>query len=488
MVLATPGYRIMYGTSSTFKAGDPSSDKHQAFNPMISSIDFPDSIKYAIEQITTCNKLYPNIEYDTKLEEGTVTFSCHFRDPILFSTLFTYKGLPTSWTGSGDTMTFDFSNLINKDVNIWVQYHVEDSSGESNHLDVLLDGGELVSYKLSFEGGPIIEEFEIKFATISVATETDSTGAYAIDIDDGFDDGSFDQTGVAEISTVVAKAKASLSNGQYFKLWKADGSGGWTAYYAYMDVTGTEDGDPAPTGFTKIRCNISGDTTAQNVSDTITAAITAVSGLTAANGGGASETVTITNDNTGDIKNIVDVDTTMTVAVLTQGVTALDGGWSLWDGDYTSTKCAMGSDAVVTFGGASFTDIDIQKFEMSFDTPKEPYYVSNSLIVKERTLEVRGPWAGTITGQLTKGNINMAQPSTVLASKTTGTLKLEYATNKYIQFTNAYTEGVTAGGAEAGKSQEAEFTQQGGANSAASYSWTGNEATDPSAMITHTDI
>jgi len=489
MVLASPGYYIYYGRSTTLKGGDRSADKHQAFNPMLKSIDFPEDMKYAIKQVTTVENLYPNIEYDEKLEEGTVRFSCHFRDPILFGTLFTYKGLPTSWTETADVMTFNFSNLVNQDKNLWVQLHVHDNSGASNHLDIFLDGGELISYKLIVaQGEPVIEEFEIKFAEIDVATETDSTGAYAVDIDDEFDDGSFDVTGVAEISTVVAIAKASLSNGEYFKLWMADGTGGWTAYYVYMDVTGTQDGDPAPTGFTKIRCNISGDTSNQDVSDTIQSAINAITGLTAANGGGTTPTVTVTNDNTGDIKDMVDVDTTMTIAISTQGVTALDGGWSMWDGAYTSTKCVMSSDVTITFANVAFSDIDIQGFEIEYSAPKAGYYIQSSLTVQARYLEVRGPWTAKITGQLTKGNVNMAQPSTVLASKTSGTIKMQYGTTKYLQFTNAYTEGASAGGIEAGKSQEAEFSQQGGADSVATYSWTADEGTDPSNMINHTDI
>jgi len=54
---------------------------------------------------------------------------------------------------------------------------------------VLLDGGEITSYKWILEANkPLMEEFTIKFTRMV-------TDATAVDIDDGFDDGSFDDTG-----------------------------------------------------------------------------------------------------------------------------------------------------------------------------------------------------------------------------------------------------------------------------------------------------
>jgi len=484
--IASVGYYILWGRSSTIKGGDRSVDKHQPFNPMLRSIDFPDSMKYVITQVTTCDKLYPNIEFDKELAEGTVRFTCHFRDPMMLATLFTYKGLPTTWTGSGDVMTFNFSTLANRDKNIWVQLHEHDQSGNSNHLDVFLDGGELISHKIIIEvGEPIIEEFEIKFAEINVATETDSTGAYICDMDDGFDDGSFDQTGVAEITSITCIAKAGISDGDYFKLWAANGTGGWTAYYVWMDTTGGSVTDPAPSGFTSVRCDISGDTTAAQVATTVAAAINGLSGFAAS---ASDEVITATAASEGDVKDCVDVNAGFTISVTTQGVTALDGGWSNWDGAYTSTKCAMSNDVTITFGGASFADIGIQGLEIEMNVPKEAWRVQSSLMVQDRYLGKRGPWKVSIRGILLKGNVNAAEPSTVIASKTTGTLKVQYGTTKYLQFTNAYTEGFTGDGMEAGSAKSATFAQQGGADSVLTYSWTADEATDPSNHINHTDV
>lgn len=489
MVLASKGSYIFWGRSSTFDGGDRSADKHQAFNPMKQSIAFPEDMHYTIQKVTTFNNLYHNIEFDSKLETGTVRITTEFRDPFLLAPMFTYKGLPTSWTGTSDVMTFNFSNLNDQDKNIWLQMHLHDQSGNSNHLDMFLDGGRIISYKWTIKAGePIIEEVEIKFTSINVATETDSTGAYACDIDNGFDDGSFDQSGVAEVSTVVAVAAASITDGKYFKLWKANGTGGWTAYYVWFDKVGDSSGDPAPTGFTEIRCDISGDTTAQQVSDTITAAITAISGLTATNGAGTLTTVTVTNDNSGDIKDIVDVDSGLVVAVTTQGVTALDGGWSNWDGAYTSKQLAMSNDCTITFNGAAFTDIDGQSLDLEFPTPQAEYWALSSLKAKGSYLETRGPWKATVEGIATKGNVLMAQPSTLIASKTQGTLKVEYGTTKYIQFTLARVEIAGGDGIESGGRFEPKYDVIGGAGSVLTFSWTASEATDPSDHVEHTNV
>lgn len=487
MVLAGKGYYIYYGRNDEFKGGDRSVAKHQAFNPMVSSIAFPDALKYTIEKITTVNKLYPNIEYDTKLEEGTVRFRSNLRDPIPFAPFFTYKGLPTSWTGTGDVMTFNFSNLNDQDKNLWVQIHFHDASGSSNHLDIFLDGGEMISYKWILEQEkPVYEEFEIKFVEINIATDTDSTGAYAPDIDDGFDDGSFDQTGVAEITTITTVAASALTTGEYFKIWAANGTGGWTAYYVWVnkDAGG---GDPAPTGYTAIELTVTtGDTAAQIA----TALGSALDGADPNFGTPvvADTLVTVTQQQTGDIKDAVDVDTTFTIATTTQGVTAIDGGWSLWDGAYTSTKCVMTVDCTITFAGVSIAGEDIQSGVLEFSAPKERYWVQSSLTAQGTYLQTRPPYKATVEGIITSGHENFHEPSTLIASKTQGTFKVQYGTTKYLQFTNGRKENISAGEIKSGEPLKASLEIMGGADSELTYSWTANEATDPSAHIEHTNV
>lgn len=480
------GSWIIYGRSSTFKGGDRSVDKHQAFNPMLASIDFPDSMKYVIEKATTMNKLFPNIEYDKELGEGTVKFRCHFKSPITMANFFTYKGLPTSWTGSSDVMTFNFSVLTNKDKNIWVQLHMHDQSGASNHLDIFLDGGEMISYKIiAAKGTPVFEEFEIKFAEINVASETDSTGAYICDIDDGFDDGSFDQTGVAEITTITCVAASAITTGDYFKIWTSDGAGGWTAYYVWFNKS-AGGGDPAPSGFTEIEIAI----TSENAAAIATAVGSALDAAADEFGtpGVTDSVVTVTQENTGDIKDAVDVNTDFTIAVSTQGVNPLDGGWDMWDGAYSSTTPVKGEDLTITFSSAAFGDLDVESLTLEFITPKERYRVLSSLTVQGSYLGVREPWKATIEGILTKGNDNMGEPVKTIANKTQATLKVQYGTTKYWQFTLGRVENSKSSGVEAGNPLKAVFDLVAGANSVLTYSWTADEATDPSDMINHTNV
>ncbi|MDH3324004.1 MAG: hypothetical protein OEL89_00035 [Candidatus Peregrinibacteria bacterium] len=487
MVLAGKGYYIYYGRSSTFKGGNRLTDKHQAFNPMVNSIDFPESMKYAIEKVTTCNNLFPNIEYDKELGEGTVRFSCHFRDPLVMATFFTYKGVPGTWTGTSDTMTFNFSTLANQDKNMWIQLHCHDQSGNSNHLDIFLDGGEIISYKLIFKAGePVMEEFEIAFAEINVATETDSTGAYACDIDDGFDDESFNQTGVAEITTITTVAATSITTGDYFKIWLANGTGGWTAYYVWFNKA-AGGGDPAPTGFTEIEVAIAADATAATIATAIGAALDA-----AADNFGtpvvADTLVTVTQQQLGDIKDAVDVNTDFTITTTTQGVTALDGGWSMWDGAYTSKKCVMSVDATITFNNAALADLGVQSLTFDFKAGKTRYRIVSSLAQNGSYLNVQEPWKAIVEGILLKGNSLLAEPSKTIANKTQATIKVQYGTTKYLQFTNTRVENSTSTGEKAGEAQKVSFDLIAGADSVLTYSWTAAETTDPSDHINHTNI
>jgi hypothetical protein len=132
--------------------------------------------------------------------------------------------------------------------------------------------------------------------------------------------------GTAEISTIVADTFANCQDGTYINLWGIDATFTDKAYYVWLDKVGDDTGDPAPGGKTEIDCDISGDVTAQNVSDTITAAINAQGDFGAANGGGTSTTVTITNTRKGDSTNIADVDTGLACSTTTPGVTNMPNG------------------------------------------------------------------------------------------------------------------------------------------------------------------
>lgn len=178
---------IYFGTNATFKAGDPSSDEHIPIGPMVSlsgQLVFTDT-----EKVYTLESLDPTLFVEKELKEATMTFRSYYRGPLMMSKFFTYKGLPTAWSGTGDVMSFNFSSIANRDVNIWCQMHIEDQSAGTDHLDLLFDGGEMIAYRWIVEAdGALMEEFEIIFCECTENVQ-------AVDIDDGLDDGSFDRAG-----------------------------------------------------------------------------------------------------------------------------------------------------------------------------------------------------------------------------------------------------------------------------------------------------
>lgn len=184
-IVSSEDMYIYWCKNATWKSGDPSSDKHIPFNPMVEKqgIKLPEAIYKLVHVVSD---LYPIIDVDQRLEPSTVTFRMYYRDPILLAAMFTYKGLPTAWSGTADVMTFNFSNRDDETPNIAVQLHLEDKSGGGNHVNLLLDGGKITGYRwIIEEGEAMIEEVDIKFAEVSENTQ-------AVDMDAGLDDGSFD--------------------------------------------------------------------------------------------------------------------------------------------------------------------------------------------------------------------------------------------------------------------------------------------------------
>jgi len=180
-----PDFYIYFIRNATFGSGDPSSDLHQPLNPIVSSagIKLPERI---YELIAPVSDLYPQIEVDKNLDPSTITLRSYFREPFLMLTLFTYKSLPSYWTGTSDTITANFSNRNDVDNNLGIQLRLPDPSGSGNNVDLFFDGGKIVEYRWVGEAqGAVMEEVDIKFAEITENTQ-------AIDIDDGFDDSSFD--------------------------------------------------------------------------------------------------------------------------------------------------------------------------------------------------------------------------------------------------------------------------------------------------------
>lgn len=474
---------IYWGRSSAYKAGDPSSDEHQAFNALL---EFSNPlVHYTQEHITTSNKLEPNIVFDKSLEIGNTTVKAHFRDPFPLLSLFTYKTMPTNWTGAADVITGTFANLNNKDKNIWVQVHVHDQSGNANHVNLLFDGGEIVAYKFILEQGQaVMEEYELQFAEVSANIQP-------VNIDTGFDDGSFDLAQVKEVSTILAVLAANIGDGDYFLLQGISGTYVRTTYYVWFDKQGAEQADPAPTGYTKLTVDISGDVTAQNVSDAITAAIHAVGNFTAANGAGASETVTVTNANFGDVMNIVDVDSGLTLATTIQGAIGQNGGWGNWDGAYDASlgQVPLVKDCTIEWNGDTLSGLHVQKAAIEVGFPKNPFYTTDSLTAAGSIVGKLAPHRAVVEGLLA-GNQDFSEYLSTYANKTKGTFKIQYGTTKYVQFTNAYIFQIDPPGGlpPAGEAQAASYIIVAGANSALSFSWTANEATDPEEQLNHTNV
>lgn len=185
--LVGKGSYVYFGRESGgWGNGDPSSDRHMAFNPMTElSLKLP---KYVQQQVTLFSELDHSIEFDEKLDIAKVSIRTLFRDPFLLLCLFTHKTVTSPWTGTGDNIAADFSDTDDEDT-LWMQVHVHNQDG-TNHLNLLFTGGEIISYGWVIEQGkPMYEEVELQFKKVSENTQ-------AVDIDDGFDDGSFDGSGL----------------------------------------------------------------------------------------------------------------------------------------------------------------------------------------------------------------------------------------------------------------------------------------------------
>lgn len=131
---------------------------------------------------------------------------------------------------------------------------------------------------------------------------------------------------VAEISTIIPPVKADCVEDSYFFINDIIATGE-KHYVIWIDKDGAgAAGKPAFHGIPAtnvLQADISGDTTDQQVSDTITATINTTSSITATNGGGTTPTITCTNDVIGavrDIRDSVAIPTLFTFAVTTQGV------------------------------------------------------------------------------------------------------------------------------------------------------------------------
>jgi len=120
-----------------------------------------------------------------------------------------------------------------------------------------------------------------------------------------------------EVSFIDTANWATIDDGDYIA-YTSKTAAGTEDYYIWFDLTGDNSStDPAPSGRMPIYCNISASTVQKNVSDVLGAAIGAIATISATN---TADNVTITNTIDGDVTNIADVDSGLTVSTLSDGV------------------------------------------------------------------------------------------------------------------------------------------------------------------------
>lgn len=481
MVMIGHGSYAYWGRGPTYKSGDPSTQTHHPFNPSL-QLDLP-TITYNQKKEATADKLIPNLIWDEQLVPGVITLESRFRDPFVLGEIFGYKGVPGTWAGDGsDIITMNHSNLNNLDKNLWLQAHIYDFSGLSKPIDILYDGGQPLSYEWNGGSGkPLVERAEWEFAECDVNTQP-------VNIASGYDDGSFDRTGAAEVSTIVAVAAASITNNTYFHIMGITAAYVRTLYHVWFnkDAGGV---DPAPSGSTAIEVAVTTGQSAQTISDAITAAITAKADFGAANGGGTSTTITVTNANNGDVRHIVDVDSGLTVATSTYGELGQNGGWSNWDGGYVAAngEVALSKNCTISIADADVSGIDIADWKLVIGTPKSKYFTSDSLKVTGTWLNTLN-WYAELTGKQ-DGNDALSEFLATISSKTKATFKIQYGTTKYLQFTNSYykeSDPLSAFG-PAGEAVDLTYRIEPAASSVLTYYWTATETHDPSNYINHTN-
>lgn len=130
----------------------------------------------------------------------------------------------------------------------------------------------------------------------------------------------------AEVWTIVCEADVAKSlQNLYFEFDVFLAAKTVKKYFVWFNVN-AEGAEPTPVvpyggARTAVPVALATGATAQAVSDAVTAAIDALTDVSAANGGGASTTVTVTNDQDGGVDDAHDIDTTFTMATTTQGRT-----------------------------------------------------------------------------------------------------------------------------------------------------------------------
>jgi hypothetical protein len=183
-----PGFYIYFFVNGTFQAGDPATQEQLPLNPITEAtgITLPERVYDLIPSVAD---LYPLIEVDKSLDPSTITLKMHFRELFLLLRVFTFVGASSPWSGTSDSISANFGNRDNIDLNIGIQIRLPDPSGGGNHVDLLFDGGRIEAYRLLGEAQHSVkEEVDIKFSEITQNTQ-------AVNMDAGIHDNSFQNLG-----------------------------------------------------------------------------------------------------------------------------------------------------------------------------------------------------------------------------------------------------------------------------------------------------
>lgn len=143
----------------------------------------------------------------------------------------------------------------------------------------------------------------------------------------------------AEEWTIEAAAPDNIDESSSFCFDVLDGNKDVIKYQAWFDTTGSASEPDAEGCYDPVdgtddgvhqsaegkrdleKIDISGDSTAQDVSDTIQSALDAITGMSATN---TDTTVTVTNDNNGAVMNAFDVDSGLTIETTVEGITGIE--------------------------------------------------------------------------------------------------------------------------------------------------------------------
>ncbi len=484
MTYGGKGSSSYMGIEGTALAGDPKSDQNIPFNPMRSFI--PAEPKYSEEIEHVFNSLVPYCIYSGELVPIDVSYETLYKDPFLMLTFFTEKTLAGTWSSGVGTINASFTAETELDT-MFFQMHQQQQNASvaaPKHIDRLYKGVLPMQYSWIFEKRKLMKEaFTIKALDFEDVVNP-------MNCSNDFHDDAFTIAAIAEISTIVAKAKASIGDGDYFFIYGPSGTFSETKYYVWFDQQGAGQADPGPAGATEILCDISGATDDDSVAVIIAAAIAGKADFGASS---TDEVVTVTAANGGHATDIVDVDSTLTLTVTTQGNELL-GGWADWDdtgiidsGGVTGKRSS--ADAVLHWNDAVLTGLNIENMRMDMDFGYETSQVVSSLghTVYWRTVR---EFKITITGKVNDKTL-IEEAEKKYKDKTKQTIKLYYDKTtsefKFMQCTNAYisSESDIPEIPESGKPSEATVIIKGGVAFATTFVGNFDTLPDPDVLMSN---